>query len=101
MPEIAGKSVEFADRLPARPWWDLYPKVRGIKAGDMLLDALGWDTSVALCRSVVVAWEFDGDPGDPASYEGLHFPVMAELVREAYTHAIGLLNAHGEADLGE
>jgi len=97
MPEIAG----FADRLPARQWWTLYPVLAGIKAGDKLLERLGWDTAVQLCQSVIVSWDFDGDPADAASYEELDFPVMAALVGEAYAHGIAHLNAAGAADLGE
>jgi len=101
MPEINGKSVVFADRLPARQWWALWQKITEIKSGDKLLERLDWDTCVQLCQSVIVSWEFDGDPGDAASYEALHFPAMVELVTEAYAHAIGLLNAHGADGLGE
>ena len=101
MPEIAGHAVEFTDRLPARQWWSLYPVLAGIKAGDRLLEKIGWDTAVQLCQAVVTSWEFDGDPGEAASYEALAFPVMTELVGEAYAHAIGLLNQYGAADLGE
>jgi len=102
MPEINGKAVVLADRLPARQWWTLYPKVLEIKAGDKLLDKLGWDTSVEMCRSLVTSWEFEGDPKDAAAYEGLDFVDMVALVTEVFNHAIGLMaRKSGDNGLGE
>lgn len=103
MSEINGKAVEFADRLPARQWWGLYPKVLEVKQGDNLLDKLGWDTSVEMCRSLVTSWEFDGDPQDAGAYEQLDFIDMVSLVKEAFDHAIGLMarKSSGDSGLGE
>jgi hypothetical protein len=100
MPEIAGHAVEFGDRLPARQWWELYPKVAEVQAGDRLLEKLGWDVSVAICQSVITSWEFDGDPADPAAYEALNFMDMLELVQLAFNHAVTLMGRRSE-DLGE
>ena len=101
--EIGGKEVTFVETLPARLWWDLYPKLVEIKVkkGDRLIDKFGWDMSVELCRATVASWEHEGDPHDAAAYERLDFWAMIELVGQAYTRAVELLTRGGAGQLGE
>jgi hypothetical protein len=99
MPTIDGKEVVFRDKLPARQWWDLFPKVTEIESGDSFLEKFGWDDAVALVKSLVESWEFDGDPGDAVSYELLDFADMLSLVGEAHMHAITLFQER--SDRGE
>jgi len=44
----------------------------------------GYEEYVALCRRVVESWEFDGDPGDAASYEALEafqsWPLFSQVL---------------------
>ena len=92
MPEINGKAVTFRDSLPASVWWNLFPKVASVKPGEKFLEKYAWEDAVALCKAALESWEFEGPPGDAASYEALGLVDMMALVGAAHSHVIGLFN---------
>jgi len=107
MPEIAGKQVEFRERMTSRQWWPVYYKIITVPAGEMIPAAYSFDEAVQLCMAVVESWEFDGDPQDPGAYEHLGgndeqtVTIFLALLSAAYRHAVSMLNKHLPEDQGE
>lgn len=88
--EIDGREIVFRDTLPARMWWNLFPKITGVKAGDILIEKFDWNTAISLVCSTVESWEFDGDPNDPETYVDWNFIDVVALVNASYEHVIKL-----------
>lgn len=65
---VAGRRVVFRSRLPAGENWDLLTLMRELAEGK---GGIPRDQTIRLLSRVVEAWEFEGDPQDPAAYEAL------------------------------
>ena len=77
MPTINGKEVVFKEKLAAREWWPLLPKLVGLGVGNWL-EVLDFDTVCKIIAGSVESWGFEGDPSDPKSVEELD--AFAELL---------------------
>lgn len=63
MPTVNGKEVVFKEKLTAKEWWPLLPKLMGLGV-DNWLEVLDFDTVCQIIAGCVETWEFDGSPDD-------------------------------------
>lgn len=77
MPTINGKEVVFKEKLTAREWWPLLPKLMGLSVENWL-EVLDFDTVCQIVTGCVETWEFDGNPDDPEAIADLD--AFAELL---------------------
>ena len=93
MPTINGKEVMFKEKLTVKLWWPLLPKLVGLGEGNWL-EILDFETVCKIVAASVESWEFDGDPGDPASVEELDaFAELMPLIMEISTLFPGRLSS--------
>ena len=77
MPTIKGKEVVFKEKLAAKTWWPLLPKLVGLSVGNWL-EVLDFDTVCQIVAGSVETWEFEGSPADPEAIAELD--AFAELL---------------------
>lgn len=73
---INGKKVVLRDRLPARLGWDVIVTKSGVLQKSW--NEIDFEDLAALLSVAVESWEFEGDPGDAASYASLD--LLSEFV---------------------
>jgi len=72
--EINGKQVTFKRHLSAREAWSI------TKSANRAPDTTPtFDETVEQMRIFIESWEFEGDPADPKSYDGLDFFDFVQL----------------------
>ena len=108
MPEINGKQVTFKERLSNREAHTimvLSTRMAETQADGQLLmsrawDALGYDGVIRWISTLVESWEFEGDPGDPASYEALNYFTEVLPMFRFSEDVVGAFRQR-QADVGE
>lgn len=81
---VAGKRVQFRERIPARVGYKL-PRLLGGIVGD---DFESFVPALCVC---VEKWDFDGDPASPESYGELDlFAELAPLIGAFTTYVQGV-----------
>ncbi len=72
---INGKKVQVRTSFRGREWYSLPADFR--RAGQAI-EKGEYEGAIPFLSRVIESWEFEGDPAEAASYEGLD--VLAELV---------------------
>jgi len=99
---IDGRQVVLRDDIPAAELWPLIPTVASVSVGDSVWERYEWPQAKAAFIAVVESWEFDGDPTDPAFWDGITdaafmMDVVMPLILVIHAHLCAILNGAARA----
>jgi len=89
---IAGKKVILKERVGGKDGWNALRIIsRHFKKGTDPIANMEFEDAVAICKSMIESWEFEGDPSAIESYQALDtitefFPLIAAVIQEMNKH---------------